>query len=54
VALAAAGGEDATLRLLAAVVEIDDPATGTVRLRADAGAAAETALSTRTVRLRAG
>ena len=30
--LAAAGGNDGTLKLLQRVVEIDDPATGTVRL----------------------
>ena len=48
--LAAASGNDATLRLLAAVVEIDDPATGTVRLRADVGAAQEMALDTRSTR----
>ena len=48
--LAAAGGNDATLRLLAAVVDIDDPRTGTVRVRTGVGAAEEMALDTRSTR----
>jgi hypothetical protein len=54
VALAQASGNDASLKLLQAVVEIDDAASGTVRLRRDVDDADEMALdtrSTRTVRL---
>ncbi len=54
VALAAASGNEASLKLLEAVVEVDDAATGTVRLRSNVKDADEMALdtrSTRTVRL---
>jgi hypothetical protein len=50
VALAAASGHDGTLRLLEAVVEVDDAATGTVRLRSDVADADEMALDTRSTR----
>ncbi|MEN3358555.1 MAG: hypothetical protein V7637_2537 [Mycobacteriales bacterium] len=48
--LAAASGNTATTDLLAKVVEIDDPATGTVRLRRRVEAADEMALDTRSTR----
>ncbi|MEM8923368.1 MAG: VWA domain-containing protein [Actinomycetota bacterium] len=51
-----AGNED-TVRLLQKVVEVDDPATGTVRLKRDVDRTDEMALdvrSTRTVRVRKG
>ncbi|MET0145081.1 MAG: VWA domain-containing protein [Ilumatobacteraceae bacterium] len=54
--LATETGHDATLRLLAGVVEIVDAGTGTVRLRRDVDRADEMALetrSTRTVRAKA-
>jgi hypothetical protein len=54
VELAISADDDATLRLLAAVAEIDDPRAGTVRLRQDADDADAMRLdtrSTRTVRL---
>ncbi len=54
VALAEASGNEGTLKLLEGIVEIDDAASGTVRLREDVDDADEMALdtrSTRTVRL---
>jgi hypothetical protein len=54
VQLAAASGNGDTMRLLSEVVDVDDAESGTVRLRKDAGKAAEMTLdtrSTRTVRL---
>ncbi|MGI8801791.1 MAG: hypothetical protein ACR2KV_06400 [Solirubrobacteraceae bacterium] len=57
VALASEGGNDATLKLLAAVVEVDDPVAGTVRLRPAVTEADEMTLdtrSTKTVRVRPG
>jgi hypothetical protein len=57
VALAAASGHDETSALLARVVEVEDPATGRVRLRRDVAAADEMTLdvrSTRTARVREG
>ncbi len=57
VALAQASGNEASLKLLEAVVDIDDAASGTVRLRQDVDDADEMALdtrSTRTVRLGGG
>ena len=54
VQLAAAGGNDGTLKLLRRVVEIDDPATGTVRLKRHVEEVDEMSLdtrSTKTVRL---
>jgi len=48
--LAAAAGNTATTDLLAKVVEIEDPATGTVRLRRRVEAADEMALDTRSTR----
>jgi hypothetical protein len=57
VQLAAAGGNDGTMKLLQAVVEIDDAATGTVRLRRDVAIVDEMSLDTRstaTVRVGAG
>jgi hypothetical protein len=54
VQLAAASGNGDTMRLLSEVVDVDDADSGTVRLRKDAGKAAEMTLdtrSTRTVRL---
>jgi hypothetical protein len=53
--LAAASGNDESLRLLAKIVDIDDASSGTVRLRSDISAADEMALdtrSTKTVRVR--
>lgn len=55
VQLAHEAGNDDTVRLLRAVVEVDDPDTGTVRLKRDVGEADTMALdvrSTRTVRVR--
>jgi hypothetical protein len=55
VRLAAAAGHEATLHLLEQVVEVEDEATGTVRLRREIEAADEMALdtrSTKTVRAR--
>ncbi|WP_018331380.1 vWA domain-containing protein [Actinomycetospora chiangmaiensis] len=55
VALAAASGNDETSALLAKVVEVEDPATGRVRLRREVTAADEMTLdvrSTRTARVR--
>lgn len=50
VQLAHESGNEATVRLLQGVVEVDDPATGTVRLRRDVAAVAEMALDTRSTR----
>jgi hypothetical protein len=50
VQLAAASGNDGTMRLLKAVVEVDDPATGTVRLKGDVADADEMALDTRSTK----
>jgi hypothetical protein len=50
VALASASGNDGTMRLLEAVVEVEDPAAGTVRLRRDVDDADEMALDTRSTR----
>jgi hypothetical protein len=47
VQLAAESGNDGTMRLLQAVVDVDDPATGTVRLRHDVAAVDEMSLDTR-------
>jgi len=47
VQLAAASGNDGTLKLLAAVVDVDDAATGTVRLRRDVAIVDEMSLDTR-------
>jgi hypothetical protein len=57
VQLAAESGNDGTMKLLQAVVEIDDPATGTVRLRGNVALVDEMSLDTRstsTVRIGAG
>jgi hypothetical protein len=57
VQLAAESGNDGTMKLLQAVVEVDDPATGTVRLRQDVAAVDEMSLDTRsttTVRVGSG
>jgi hypothetical protein len=57
VQLAAESGNDGTMKLLRAVVEVDDPATGTVRLRGDVSVVDEMSLDTRstsTVRVGAG
>ena len=53
--LAAESGNDGTLQLLARVVDVEDAASGTVRLRRNVDAADEMALdtrSTKTVRVR--
>jgi hypothetical protein len=50
VQLAAETGNDGTLKLLHGVVEVDDPATGTVRLRRDVADADEMALDTRSTK----
>ena len=55
VQLAHDAGNDDTVKLLQAVVDVDDPATGTVRLKRDVEAVDTMALdvrSTRTVRVR--
>jgi hypothetical protein len=55
VQLASESGNDGTLRLLEAVVSIEDPATGTVRLRHEVADADEMALDTRSTKtVRAG
>ena len=57
VQLAADSGNDGTMKLLQAVVEVEDPATGTVRLRQDVAVVDEMSLDTRsttTVRVGAG
>ena len=54
VQLAHEAGNQDTVKLLEGVVEVEDPETGTVRLKRDAGAADTMALdvrSTRTVRI---
>jgi hypothetical protein len=50
VRLASESGNDGTMRLLQAVVDVVDPATGTVRLRGDVPDADEMALDTRSTR----
>ena len=50
VQLACESGNDATMKLLAGVVDIDDALTGTVRLRAGVDAADEMALDTRSTK----
>jgi hypothetical protein len=50
VQLAAKSGHDGTLKLLSAVVDIDDPGTGTVRLRREVAQADEMALDTRSTK----
>jgi hypothetical protein len=50
VQLAAETGNDGTLKLLHGVVEVDDPASGTVRLRRDVADADEMALDTRSTK----
>jgi von Willebrand factor type A C-terminal domain/von Willebrand factor type A domain len=50
VQLASESGNDGTMRLLQAVVDIDDPATGTIRLRRDVDEADEMALDTRSTK----
>ena len=50
VQLAAASGNDGTMKLLRAVVEVDDAATGTVRLRREVADADEMALDTRSTK----
>jgi hypothetical protein len=55
VALATQSGHEGTAKLLAKVVEVDDPVTGTVRLRARVDDADEMALDTRSTKtMRAG
>jgi hypothetical protein len=57
VQLATESGNDGTMKLLQAVVEVDDPATGTVRLRGEVALVDEMSLDTRsttTVRVGAG
>jgi von Willebrand factor type A C-terminal domain len=50
VQLAAQSGNDGTMKLLRAVVEVDDAATGTVRLRREVADADEMALDTRSTK----
>jgi hypothetical protein len=50
VQLAAQTGNDATTRLLAKVVDVDDPVTGTVRLKHEVAEADEMALDTRSTK----
>jgi von Willebrand factor type A C-terminal domain/von Willebrand factor type A domain len=50
VQLASESGNDGTLKLLAAVVDVDDAATGTVRLRREVADADEMALDTRSTK----
>ena len=50
VQLASESGNDGTLKLLATVVDVDDPSTGTVRLRRDVADADEMALDTRSTK----
>jgi von Willebrand factor type A C-terminal domain/von Willebrand factor type A domain len=50
VKIAAEGGNDATMKLLEAVVDIEDPATGTVRLRSHVADVDEMALDTRSTK----
>ena len=55
VKLAAESGNDGTMKLLQAVVEVDDPATGTIRLRHDIATVDEMSLDTRsTITVRVG
>ncbi len=57
VQLASESGNDGTMRLLHAVVDVDDAATGTVRLKREVADADEMALdtrSTKTVRVESG
>jgi hypothetical protein len=57
VKLAHDGGNDGTVKLLEKVVQIDDPATGTIRLKKEVAKADAMALdvrSTRTVRVTPG
>jgi von Willebrand factor type A C-terminal domain/von Willebrand factor type A domain len=50
VQLASESGNDGTLKLLANVVDVDDPRTGTIRLRRDVADADEMALDTRSTK----
>ena len=50
VQLAAAGGNDATMKLLASVVEVDDAAAGTVQLKRQVTAVDEMSLDTRSTK----
>jgi VWA domain-containing protein len=50
VKLASESGHDGTFKLLEAVVEVEDPATGTVRLRPEVADADEMALDTRSTK----
>jgi hypothetical protein len=50
VQLAAQSGNEGTMKLLAAVVDVEDPATGTVRLRNEITEVDEMALDTRSTR----
>jgi hypothetical protein len=50
VQLATESGNDATMKLLNAVVDVDDPATGTVRLKREVADADEMALDTRSTK----
>jgi von Willebrand factor type A C-terminal domain/von Willebrand factor type A domain len=50
VQLASESGNDGTMRLLGAVVEVEDPVTGTVRLRGEVADADEMALDTRSTK----
>jgi len=55
VQLAAESGNDGTMKLLQGVVEVDDPATGTIRLRRDVATVDEMSLDTRsTITVRVG
>ena len=55
VQLAAESGNDGTMKLLQGVVEVDDPATGTIRLRGDVATLDEMSLDTRsTITVRVG
>lgn len=55
VRLAAESGNDGTMKLLQAVVEVDDPSTGTIRLRRDVAIVDEMSLDTRsTITVRVG
>jgi hypothetical protein len=50
VALATAAGNDVTMKLLSGVVDVQDPATGTVRLKRHIDDAEEMALDTRSTK----
>ncbi len=50
VQLAAASGNNGTMKLLEGVVDVEDPATGTVRLKREVAAADEMALDTRSTK----